>query len=63
MRKLDLLEKYLDKEPFSNEERVWMEEHDWHPVDEREFQRDLVSKVEKMRGGRFRKIASVSELG
>jgi hypothetical protein len=62
MRKLDILEKYLDKEPFTEEEVKWMDERDWHPVDERELRKDFVSKIEKVRGGKFKKIASANEL-
>ncbi|MEW6328845.1 MAG: hypothetical protein AB1468_01880, partial [Candidatus Micrarchaeota archaeon] len=63
MRKLDILEKYLDKNEFSDEDLRWMEEHDWHPVDEKRLKREFVSTLEKTRKGSFKKISSLEELG
>lgn len=50
MRKLDLLRKYIDKEPFGADDLRWMDEHDWHPVDERPMRKEFVREVLKERG-------------
>jgi hypothetical protein len=34
LRKHEILRKYIDKEPISEKDWAWMDENDWHPVDE-----------------------------
>ena len=62
MSKLEILEKYLDKIPLADEDKEWMEEHDWHPVDERDFQPGFAMELEKISRGKFRKISSLAEI-
>ena len=62
MKKLDLLRKFIDKEPLSEADFVWMDENDWHPVDEMELKREFVAKIEKRSKGKFRKIKNIKEL-
>ena len=62
IKKLELLKKYLEKEPFSDEDLAWMDENDWHPVDERQMQLDFVKEVEKRRKGKTVKAASLDEI-
>lgn len=62
LRKLDLLRKYVEKEPFNEDDLNWMDENDWHPVDERQMNLDFVKKVEASSKGKFVKAKSVDEL-
>lgn len=45
LRKLELLRKYIDKEPFAESDLEWMDEHDWHPVDERKVKPSFVKSL------------------
>lgn len=56
LRKLELIRKHRDKEPFTNDDLEWMDEHDWHPVDEKPMKKSYVkslldSRKEKTRPG------------
>lgn len=63
MRKLELLRKYVEKEPFTDEDYAWMDENDWHPVDEKEMKLSFVKKVQEIsRHGKFRKVKNIKEL-
>ncbi|MEW5955708.1 MAG: hypothetical protein AB1626_04205 [Candidatus Micrarchaeota archaeon] len=62
MMKVRLLEKYLDHEPFTDDEIAWMDEHDWHPVDERELKPEFSRELAKRSKGRFVKAKSVEDL-
>ena len=50
MRKVGILQKYLDGVPFSADDLKWMDGHDWHPVDERPLRKAFIQKVLKERG-------------
>ena len=45
LRKLELLRKYVDKEPFSDSDLRWMDENDWHPVDERPMKPEYIKSL------------------
>lgn len=45
LRKLSILRKYLDKEPISDSDWAWMEEQDWHPVDERPMKQGYMDSL------------------
>ena len=45
LQKLEILRKYVDKEPFSKGDMEWMEAHDWHPVDERDMKGPFVKET------------------
>ncbi len=50
LRKLDLLRKYMNHEPFNAEDLAWMEGNDWHPVDERPLRKAFVQRILKEQG-------------
>jgi len=62
LKKLSLLRKFVDKEPLSEDDFVWMDEHDWHPVDEMNFKPEFIREVTKREKGKFRKIKGIKEL-
>ena len=63
LKKLELLRKFIDKEPISEEDFRWMDEHDWHPVDEMEFRPEFVKESLRIsKKGKFRKVKKVSDL-
>lgn len=62
LHKLELLRKFVDKEPISEEDFSWMDEHDWHPVDEMELRPEFVKEVQKRSKGKFRRINSIKDL-
>ncbi len=43
--KMILVHKYEHKIPFSKSEEEWMEENDWHPVDEKPFKPEFVKEL------------------
>ena len=45
LRKLSILKKYVDKEPIPDEDWAWMDEHDWHPVDELPMKKEYVKSL------------------
>lgn len=61
-RKLELLKKYVEKEPFTRDDLAWMDEHDWHPVDERQMKLSFVDDVKKRSRGKFTRAKSTGEL-
>lgn len=61
LRKLEILRKYLEKEPFNQSDIAWMDENDWHPVDERGMNRKFVQETEAVRKQKTRKT-SINEL-
>ena len=44
LQKLELLRKFVDKEPISDEDFEWMDTHDWHPVDEMGLRPEFVKE-------------------
>lgn len=62
LKKLWLLRKFVDKEPISEDDFKWMDEHDWHPVDEMELKPEFVKVVQKRSKGKFRRINSIKDL-
>jgi hypothetical protein len=49
LRKLEILRKYVDKEHISEEEWAWMDENDWHPVDEMPMKKPFVAGLKASR--------------
>ena len=45
LRKLSILKKYVDKEPIPDEDWAWMDEHDWHPVDELPMKKEYIKSL------------------
>ena len=62
LRKLDLLKKYVEKEPFTEADLVWMDKNDWHPVDETQMKLNFVNEVDKRSKGRIIKAKSLDML-
>ncbi len=60
--KLEILRKYIDKETFTEMEMQWMDENDWHPVDEKQLKPSFVSAVEKASKEKSKKLSSIGEL-
>ncbi|MBM3229524.1 hypothetical protein FJZ26_03770 [Candidatus Parvarchaeota archaeon] len=49
LRKLEILRKYVEKEPFSDADLRWMDENDWHPVDERPMKKTFINTLKASR--------------
>lgn len=49
MRKLDILSKYLEHQEPSDSDYAWMDEHDWHPVDEMKLKKSFVDKMKRIK--------------
>lgn len=62
LRKLEILRKYVEHEPFTSEDLEWMDENDWHPVDEKEMKLSFVRETGKARKGKFVKGKSADAL-
>ncbi|MDP3741814.1 MAG: hypothetical protein Q8R15_00705 [Candidatus Micrarchaeota archaeon] len=62
MMKLEILRKYIDKEPFAESELQWMDENDWHPVDEKRLKQNFITSIEKASKEKSKKLSSVDEL-
>lgn len=62
LKKLDLLKKYVEKEPFTQADLDWMDQNDWHPVDESQMKLNFVTDLNKRGKGRLIKAKSIVEL-
>ena len=62
LKKLELLRKYVEKEPFTGEDLRWMDENDWHPVDEQQMKLGFVKELEKRGREKTVKMKRVEEL-
>lgn len=62
VRKLELLRKFIDKEAFNEDDFNWMDEHDWHPVDERELKPEFIAESKRISKGKFHRAKSMSDL-
>lgn len=62
MKKLQLLKKYVEKEPFTDEDWKWMDDNDWHPVDEKEMKLSYVKEIQKRSKEKARKVKNIDEL-
>lgn len=60
--KLEIVKKFINKEPFDDIEMQWMDENDWHPVDEKQLKPSFVAAVEKASREKSKKLKSVDEL-
>ncbi|MFH0927529.1 MAG: hypothetical protein V1822_03020 [Candidatus Micrarchaeota archaeon] len=63
MHKLEILRKYVEKEPFSAEDLKWMDENDWHPVDEKQLKKDFIKSVQTSSKSSPRKVSLKELLG
>ena len=63
LQKLELLRKFVEKEPISDEDFEWMDKHDWHPVDEMGLRPEFVKEsLHISKEGKFKKLKKVSDL-
>ena len=62
LKKLELLRKYVEKEPFSDIDLRWMDDHDWHPVDEKQMKLSFVDGIQQRSKGKTVKHKSVDAL-
>lgn len=63
LKKLELLRKYVEKEPFTEEDWKWMDDNDWHPVDEKEMKLSFIKEIQEISTkGKFKKINKVEDL-
>jgi hypothetical protein len=60
--KLEILRKYVEKEPFSEDDLSWMDEHDWHPVDEKGMKLSFIKEVDKREKRKSIKGKNIEEL-
>ena len=62
MNKQALMKKYSKKESFTQEELDWMEETDWHPVDEMGLKPQFIKKLEEAEKRKSIKGKTIEEL-
>ena len=60
MKKL-IFENYIKTGSIIDEEWKFCEKIDWHPVDELPLKKEFVKKLNKIKGGKFKKYSSVEE--
>lgn len=56
------MKKYSKKESFTQEELDWMEETDWHPVDEMGLKPQFIKKLEEAEKRKSIKGKTIEEL-
>ena len=49
LRKLSILKKYVDKQELSTDDYAWMDENDWHPMDEKQLKPSFVASLKASR--------------
>ncbi len=62
LKKLEILQKYVERKPISEAEWKWMDEIDWHPVDERNYKPGFAEKAIKQAAAKGKKIKSLDDL-
>ncbi len=62
LKKLEILEKYLEKKHINKEEWAWMDEIDWHPIDEKEYKPEFVKDVLNADKSRSKKVERLEDL-
>ncbi len=62
LKKLEALQKHLEKKPISRQEWHWMEKIDWHPVDEMKYKEKFVKESLKAGKEKPKKVKSLDEL-
>ena len=60
MRKYELLRKYVEKEQFTKQDLQWMDENDWHPVDEKQMKLSFIKDLQKKK--KFTKVKNIDEI-
>ncbi|NYZ77001.1 hypothetical protein H0O02_01655 [Candidatus Micrarchaeota archaeon] len=62
LKKLELLRKYVEKESFTEEDWKWMDENDWHPVDEKEMKLGFIEEMQKRSKERAIQVKKIEDL-
>ncbi len=57
LKKLEIIEKYLEGKKLTKEDIEFMEEIDWHPVDEMEIKPDFAKSLKEASKGKTKKIS------
>ncbi|MCX6768349.1 MAG: hypothetical protein NTY83_00680 [Candidatus Micrarchaeota archaeon] len=62
-RKKELIRKYEKKEPFTKADEKWMDENDWHPVDEKPMKPSFIKELKRIsKEGKFIRIKNIRDL-
>ena len=62
LKKLHILQKYMEKKPISEEEWAWMDKIDWHPVDEANYKPQFVKAAVASGKVKSTKVKSLGDL-
>ena len=62
MQKMNILKKMVEKEKFTEQEIKWMDEHDWHPVDEMELKPEFVKKIQARNMNKCIKVNNIKDI-
>ncbi len=63
LKKEELFNRYMKKEKLSDKAHKWMEEIDWHPVDELELKDVFVKEIKKIKiENKNRKITKIKDI-
>ncbi|HLC48287.1 MAG TPA: hypothetical protein VJI13_04405 [Candidatus Norongarragalinales archaeon] len=60
--KMQLIQKYESKIPFTKSEEEWMEKFDWHPVDEKPVKHSYIKRLKRISKGRFVEARDLDDL-
>ncbi len=61
MKKL-IFQKYLETGKISDEDGVFCDKIDWHPVDELPFKEEYIQKLKKAKKEKAIKVKSISDI-
>ena len=62
MKKLEILQKYMERAPITQEEWEWMDIIDWQPVDELQYKKSFIEKSLKAKKEKAVKAKGFSDL-
>ncbi|MEW6295759.1 MAG: hypothetical protein AB1467_05730 [Candidatus Diapherotrites archaeon] len=62
MRKLEIMQKYMEKKEIADEDWKWMDSIDWHPVDEMNYKKSFIERIKKAQKEKAIKVGSVDKL-
>ncbi|PIU21090.1 MAG: hypothetical protein COT15_04010 [Candidatus Diapherotrites archaeon CG08_land_8_20_14_0_20_34_12] len=54
VRKLEILQKFIDKEKFSDEDEEWMNRNNWHPIEQLALNPKFIKEAQRIeKKGRY----------
>lgn len=59
LKKKELFEKYVKKQKINDEEYLFMENIDWHPVDELKIKKEVIDELRKSKKLSSKKIKEI----